>query len=115
MRCDAGIDISATTTDRITELSSSLAMGTSCPTRRTRVESLILGEHDETRWATGRELGRAYRIHDAAGVILYTLSAFPRGLSLDGLKVVVDQYNGAAYKVAPEVFHGLAPMLSRSA
>ena len=33
--------------------------------------------------------------------------SFPRGLRLDGLKVVVDCANGAAYKVAPTVFHEL--------
>lgn len=49
-------------------------------------------------------LGRARRLDDAVGrYIEYTKSTFPRGLRLDGLKVVVDCANGAAYKTAPAV------------
>jgi phosphoglucosamine mutase len=49
-------------------------------------------------------LGRARRLDDALGRYLeYTKSTFPRGLRLDGLKIVVDCANGAAYKVAPTV------------
>jgi len=51
-----------------------------------------------------RGLGRARRLDDAVGrYIEYTKSTFPRGLRLDGLKVVVDCANGAAYKTAPAV------------
>ncbi|MBL9034855.1 MAG: phosphoglucosamine mutase [Rhodospirillaceae bacterium] len=50
------------------------------------------------------ELGRARRIDDAPGrYIEFVKSAFPKGRSLDGLKIVVDCANGAAYKVAPTV------------
>lgn len=50
------------------------------------------------------ELGRAKRIDDAPGrYIEFVKSAFPKGRSLEGLKVVVDCANGAAYKVAPTV------------
>lgn len=49
-------------------------------------------------------LGRARRLDDALGrYIEYTKNTFPRGLRLDGLKIVVDCANGAAYKVAPTV------------
>ena len=49
-------------------------------------------------------LGRARRLDDAHGrYVEYVKHAFPRGLRLDGLKVVVDCANGAAYRVAPEV------------
>ncbi|BAE52003.1 phosphoglucosamine mutase [Paramagnetospirillum magneticum] len=49
-------------------------------------------------------LGRAKRLDDAAGrYIEYAKYTFPRGLRLDGLKIVVDCANGAAYKVAPTV------------
>ncbi|MDR3437949.1 phosphoglucosamine mutase [Telmatospirillum sp.] len=49
-------------------------------------------------------LGRARRLDDALGrYIEYTKSTFPRGLRLDGLKIVIDCANGAAYKVAPTV------------
>jgi phosphoglucosamine mutase len=50
------------------------------------------------------ELGRAKRIDDAPGrYIEFVKSAFPKGRSLEGLKVVVDCAHGAAYKVAPTV------------
>jgi phosphoglucosamine mutase len=48
-------------------------------------------------------LGKASRIEDAAGrYIEYIKAAFPKGLSLQGLKIVVDCANGAAYKIAPQ-------------
>lgn len=50
------------------------------------------------------KLGRAQRLADAEGrYIEYVKSTFPRGASLDGLKVVIDCAHGAAYKVAPTV------------
>ena len=49
-------------------------------------------------------LGKAKRLDDAVGrYIEYAKSSFPRGLRLDGLKIVVDCANGAAYKLAPTV------------
>lgn len=49
-------------------------------------------------------LGRARRLDDARGRYMeYAKQTFPKGLRLDGLKVVVDCANGAAYKVAPSV------------
>lgn len=49
-------------------------------------------------------LGRARRIDDASGrYVEAAKQTFPRGLRLDGLKVVLDCANGAAYKVAPAV------------
>lgn len=54
--------------------------------------------------APSAKLGRARRLDDALGrYIEYTKNTFPRGLRLDGLKVVVDCANGAAYKVAPTI------------
>jgi phosphoglucosamine mutase len=50
------------------------------------------------------QLGRARRLDDAIGrTIEFSKGAFPRGLRLDGLKIVVDCANGAAYRVAPAV------------
>ena len=49
-------------------------------------------------------LGRARRLDDAVGrAIEFSKATFPRGLRLDGLRIVVDCANGAAYKVAPAV------------
>jgi phosphoglucosamine mutase len=49
-------------------------------------------------------IGKARRMDDALGrYVEFLKSSFPRGLSLDGLKIVVDCAHGAAYKVAPQV------------
>ena len=54
--------------------------------------------------APAAELGRAKRLDDAQGRYTeFVKQTFPKGLRLDGLKVVVDCAHGAAYKVAPEV------------
>ncbi len=61
-------------------------------------------ERAAERRAPSDGLGRARRMADAGGrYIEFVKSSFPRGLRLDGLKVVVDCANGAAYKVAPTV------------
>ena len=50
------------------------------------------------------KLGRAYRLEDAAGRYIEAAKAsFPRGLRLDGLKIVLDCANGAGYRVAPKI------------
>jgi len=55
--------------------------------------------------AAPAELGRAKRLDDAGGrYIEFVKQSFPRGLRLDGLRVVVDCAHGAGYKVAPTVF-----------
>ena len=52
----------------------------------------------------GSLLGRAKRIDDAPGrYIEFVKNSFPKGATLDGLKIVIDCANGAAYKVAPTV------------
>ena len=54
--------------------------------------------------AAPSKLGRASRLEDAAGRYIEAAKAsFPRGLRLDGLKIVVDCAHGAAYRVAPTV------------
>ena len=70
------------------------------------IESTIEAELD--RAANFRvpphELGRAKRLDDAGGrYIEFVKSSFPKGLRLDGLRVVIDCAHGAAYKVAPTV------------
>jgi phosphoglucosamine mutase len=53
-------------------------------------------------------LGRARRIEDAAGrYIEFCKSTFPNELDLRGLKIAIDCAHGAAYHVAPKVFHEL--------
>jgi phosphoglucosamine mutase len=58
---------------------------------------------DGPKLAAPDQIGRARRIDDARGrYIHFAKSTFPEQLRLDGLKVVVDCANGAAYQVAPE-------------
>ncbi len=65
------------------------------------IEALLEGEITP---AQPQNIGRAKRIDDAIGRYVERAKAsFPAGLRLDGLKVVVDCANGAAYKAAPEV------------
>jgi phosphoglucosamine mutase len=54
--------------------------------------------------ATGAKIGRAKRVDDSqARYIEFAKRTFPKNLRLEGLRVVIDCANGAAYKVAPEV------------
>ena len=59
-------------------------------------------------WVSSAELGKAKRMDDAAGrYIEFCKSTFSNELSLKGLKIVVDAAHGAAYQIAPKVFHEL--------
>ncbi len=56
----------------------------------------------------GAEIGRAHRVDDAAGrYIEYVKSTFPKGRTLEGMKVVIDCSNGSAYKITPYVLDEL--------
>ena len=71
----------------------------------TQIEGLIANGMEELR-ADPAKLGRARRLDDGTGATRYiefVKNTFPRDLRLDGLKVVIDCANGAAYKVAPTV------------
>jgi phosphoglucosamine mutase len=74
----------------------------------TEIEALVrepslLGER-----RTGPAIGRAVKLEDARGrYVAFVKSTFPRDLTLDGLRVVVDAAHGAAYVVAPLVFSEL--------
>jgi len=58
--------------------------------------------------APPNKLGHAVRLDDSGGrYIEFVKHSFPKGLRLDGLKIVVDCANGAAYRVAPSVLHEL--------
>ncbi|MFZ9251204.1 MAG: phosphoglucosamine mutase [Hylemonella sp.] len=60
------------------------------------------------QWADSASLGRARRLDDAAGrYIEFCKSTFSHDLTLKGLKIVVDAAHGAAYHIAPKVFHEL--------
>jgi len=74
-------------------------------TAEREIEQLLEGE---ILPAQPQNIGRAKRIDDARGRYVERVKAtFPQGLRLDGLKVVIDCANGAAYKAAPEVLYEL--------
>ncbi len=55
--------------------------------------------------SSSENMGKARRIDDAAGrYVEFVKSSFPKNLSLSGLKIVIDTANGAAYKIAPQIF-----------
>jgi phosphoglucosamine mutase len=59
-------------------------------------------------WASSADLGKTRRLDDAAGrYIEFAKSTFANDLTLKGLKIVVDAAHGAAYHIAPKVFHEL--------
>ena len=60
------------------------------------------------QWAQSAGLGKTRRLDDAAGrYIEFCKSTFAYELTLKGLKIVVDGAHGAAYQIAPKVFHEL--------
>ncbi|MDZ7920446.1 phosphoglucosamine mutase [Rhodoferax sp.] len=59
-------------------------------------------------WVDSASLGKSRRLDDAAGrYIEFCKSTFANDLTLKGLKIVVDAAHGAAYHIAPKVFHEL--------
>jgi phosphoglucosamine mutase len=73
-----------------------------------KIEELIFSKKIDSLRPTATEVGKAYRIDDAAGrYVVFLKSTFPKDLDLTGLKIVLDCANGAAYKVAPAVFEEL--------
>jgi len=63
---------------------------------------------EEPVWADSAALGKTRRLDDAAGrYIEFCKSTFSHDLTLKGLKIVVDAAHGAAYQIAPKVFHEL--------
>jgi phosphoglucosamine mutase len=73
-----------------------------------RIEQLILSNNLHSLRPTASEVGKAHRIDDAVGrYIVFLKHTFPNDLTLDGLRIVLDCANGAAYRVAPTVLEEL--------
>jgi phosphoglucosamine mutase len=72
------------------------------------IENLVFtGEIEKVR-STAAQIGKAVRIDDALGrYIEFAKSSFPKNLTLEGLKIVLDCGNGAAYKSSPSVLQEL--------
>jgi phosphoglucosamine mutase len=73
-----------------------------------RMEQLIATAELDSIRPTALDVGKAYRIDDAQGrYVEFVKNSFPKGMVLDGLKVVLDCANGAAYKVSPSILSEL--------
>ena len=73
-----------------------------------KIEMLMMGEQLKEVRPPSPQIGRAHRIDDATGrYIVYLKNTFPRHLSLEGLRIVIDCANGASYRIAPLVFQEL--------
>jgi len=69
------------------------------------IEDLILSGKLPEMTPFAKEMGRAKRIDDVQGrYIVFLKNTFPRNLSMEGMKIVIDAANGATYRVAPEAF-----------
>jgi phosphoglucosamine mutase len=72
------------------------------------IEDLVFTGGIETIRPTADEIGKAVRIDDALGrYIEHAKASFPRGMTLEGLRIVVDCAHGAAYKSTPCVLREL--------
>ncbi len=69
------------------------------------IEDLILNNRLVELLPTAEGMGKAFRIEDVHGrYIVFLKNTFPRHLSMEGMKIVLDTANGATYRVAPEAF-----------
>jgi phosphoglucosamine mutase len=110
MRADAGVVISAShNAFQDNGIKFFSADGFKLPDEiELRIENLIETNHIDSLRPTATEVGKAFRIDDAAGrYIVFLKNTFPQEMDLSGLKIVLDCANGAAYKVAPAVFEEL--------
>ena len=107
LRMDAGVVISASHNpyeDNGIKFFSAAGTKLSDETE-SRIEALL---ESPVGCVTSENLGKAHRLPDAAGrYIEFCKSTFPSELSLKGLRLALDCANGAAYQVAPAVFHEL--------
>jgi phosphoglucosamine mutase len=73
-----------------------------------KIEKLIFDETFSTKRCLKNELGKAYRIKDAPGrYAVHLKSVVPPYLNFEGLKVVIDCANGAAYQIGPQILEEL--------
>jgi phosphoglucosamine mutase len=73
-----------------------------------KIEELLSSGTIDSIRPTADKIGRAFRLEDARGrYIVFLKATFPRELTLEGMTIVVDCANGAAYKTAPAVLEEL--------
>jgi len=107
MRADAGIVISASHNpyqDNGIKIFSGHGFKLSDEQEET-IENLILSGKLPEMVPPAKEMGRANRMEDAPGrYIVFLKNTFPRDLSMEGMKIVIDAANGATYRVASAAF-----------
>ncbi len=110
MRADAGIVISASHNpyqDNGIKIFSGNGFKLSDEQEET-IEKLIFDNTLSSMVPPPKDMGQAYRIDDVNGrYIVFLKNTFPRELSMEGMKIVIDTANGATYRVAPEAFFEL--------
>ncbi len=110
MRADAGVVISASHNPYADNgIKLFAGNGFKLPdAEEAEIEALMRDRNLLENAPSGCGIGQATRIDDAVGRYVVELKhTFPQGMTLDGVKLVVDCANGAAYKVAPSVFREL--------
>lgn len=76
--------------------------------QESRIEDMVLNNKLDSLASRGLDIGKAYRPEGVNGrYIVFAKNTFPRNLSMEGMKIVLDTANGATYKVAPDTFHEL--------
>jgi phosphoglucosamine mutase len=107
MRADAGIVISASHNpyqDNGIKIFSGSGFKLS-DEQEAAIEDLMLSNTLHTLVPPVKDMGQAFALEDAKGrYVVFLKNTFPRDLSIEGMKIVLDTANGAAYKVAPEAF-----------
>jgi len=110
LRVDAGIVISASHNpydDNGIKFFSSKGFKLPDSIEREIEDAVFSGKLKDIR-PLGSEIGKAHRVDDASGrYIEFVKATFPRGMTLEGVKIVVDCANGAAYKITPFVLDEL--------
>src|SRR6476661_3144360 len=110
MRADAGIVISASHNPYMDNGIKIFAQdGYKIPDAMEReIERLVFETDLNSLLAKSDEIGRSKRIDDADGrYVVYAKNSFPLDYTLEGMRIVLDCANGAAYKVAPAIFSEL--------
>lgn len=110
MRCDAGIMISASHNpfyDNGIKFFDSYGFKLD-ETKEELIEEIYHDMDSKAYYKTHKDIGSSKRIDDVIGrYIVHIKNSFPKHLNLQGIRIVLDCANGAAYKVGPSIFKEL--------
>ncbi len=110
MRCDAGIMISASHNpyyDNGIKFFDKHGLKL-CEEEESKIECLYNNEDLKASYKVDKSIGSSKRIDDVVGrYIVHIKNSFPKQLTLQGIRIVLDCANGAAYKVGPSIFEEL--------